>query len=195
MSARDEKLDLDFTMHFGVKAVMAETVPAVPVPEKLVLDPKFRIGVAKLEVDGFFVSVARRATAARLPEVCKVMIVEDEPVTRAVLQKVLSTDGFHAYAAVDAAGLGMLLKAHGLPHLIMLDIELPKASGLQILARIRKHPRMEKIPVLILTSRSDMQDVARGMALGANGYMSKPATVESLRAMLRQILGALPRKP
>ena len=135
--------------------------------------------------------MARRA-AAEASGGSKVMFVEDEPVTNAVLKKVLTTDGFEAYGAFDAAGLGALLKQHGLPDIILLDIELPNVSGLQILSRIRKHPKMRAIPVLMVTSRAEMSDVVRGLSLGANGYLSKPVAVESLRAVLRQILGRLP---
>jgi len=187
----DDKFELDFTNYFDRKAVQAEKVPAA---ERVAIDPEFRIGAAKLETEGYFVAMARRAAApAAPPAEWKVMVVEDDPVTNAVLQKILANDGFKPFGAFDAAGLGKLLKEQGVPQLILLDIELPKVSGLQILARIRKHPDMLAIPVLILTSRAGMADVARGMALGANGYLSKPATVENLRMVLRQLLGALPR--
>jgi DNA-binding response OmpR family regulator len=53
---------------------------------------------------------------------------------------------------------------------------------------------MRAIPVLMVTSLAEMSDVMRGLSLGANGYLSKPVAVESLRAVLRQILGRLPGK-
>ena len=214
MGSSDDEFDLDFTVHFANAAVQSEKLPPAakeqpaaqapaaakspapaknPAVEKVVLDPEFRIGAAKLESEGFYVAVARRGTA--VAESCggnKVMFVEDEPVTNAVLKKVLVTDGFEAHGAFDAAGLGNLLKQHGLPDIILLDIELPNVSGLQILSRIRKHPKMRAIPVLMVTSRAEMSDVVRGLSLGANGYLSKPVSVESLRAVLRQILGRLP---
>jgi CheY-like chemotaxis protein len=214
MASDGDEFDLDFTVHFANAAVQAEKLPPVkkeePVPkvpaaamsaavvnpppaEKVVLDPEFRIGTSKLDAEGFYVAVARRnLSGIDAPAGNKVMFVEDEPVTNAVLKKVLTTDGFEAYGAFDAAGLGKLLKQHGLPDLIMLDIELPNVSGLQILSRVRKHPEMGAIPVLMVTSRAEMSDVVRGMSLGANGYLSKPVAVESLRAILRQILGRLP---
>ena len=195
MDANGDKYDLDFTTHFENTAVQAEVVPAMPPAEKVVLDPQFRIGTSKLEAEGYFVALARRGPGpAKQPGECTIMLVEDEPVTNAVLQKVLSADGFTAHGAFDAAGLGKLLKQHGLPDLFMLDIELPKVSGLQILARIRKHPKLAAIPALIVTSKAEMSDVVRGLSLGANGYLSKPVTVESLRAVLRQILGGAPEK-
>ncbi len=208
MAQTDDEFDLDFTTHFANAAVQTEKIPPaieeqpapsaaavarIPATEKVVLDPEFRIGTSKLETDGFFVAVARRNLGAT-GHGNKVMFVEDEPVTNAVLKKVLTTDGFEAYGAFDAAGLGELLKQRGLPDVILLDIELPDVSGLQILSRIRKHPKMCAIPVLMVSSRSEMSDVVRGLSLGANGYLSKPVAVESLRAILRQILGRLPGK-
>ena len=214
MGSADDEFDLDFTVHFANAAVQSEKLPPAakeqpaahapaaaknpapaknPAVEKVVLDPEFRIGTAKLEPEGFYVAVARRGTGvAESGGGNKVMFVEDEPVTNAVLKKVLVTDGFEAHGAFDAAGLGNLLKQHGLPDIILLDIELPNVSGLQILSRIRKHPKMRAIPVLMVTSRAEMSDVVRGLSLGANGYLSKPVSVESLRAVLRQILGRLP---
>ena len=215
MGAAADEFDLDFTVHFANAAVKSEKLPpalgaqpaAAPAPakappavkvaaaEKVVLDPDFKIGTSKLETDGFFVAIARRNFAAgdAVPG-NKVMFVEDEPVTNAVLKKVLTTDGFEAFGAFDAGGLGALLKQHGLPDMILLDVELPDVSGLQILSRIRKHPKMRAIPVLMVTSRSEISDVVRGLSLGANGYLSKPVAVESLRAVLRQILGRLPAR-
>jgi CheY-like chemotaxis protein len=190
MAQAEDKFDLDFTTHFESQAVEAEPVPQVPVAEKLTLDPNFRIGASKLETEGFFVALARRGPGTGKPaEQTTIMLVEDEPVTNAVLQKVLVADGFRAFGAFDAVGLGKLLKEHGLPDLFMLDIELPRVSGLQILSRIRKHPKLAAIPACIVTSKAEMSDVVRGFSLGANGYLSKPVTVESLRSVLRQILG------
>ena len=204
MGAAADEFDLDFTVHFANAAVQSEKLPpAAKEPtaakdsaaEKVVLDPEFKIGISKLEMDGLHVAIARRnfAPGEAVPG-NKIMFVEDEPVTNAVLKKVLTTDGFETYGAFDATGLGALLKQHGLPDMILLDIELPDVSGLQILSRIRKHPQMHAIPVLMVTSRAEMSDVVRGLSLGANGYLSKPVAVESLRAILRQILGRLPGK-
>jgi CheY-like chemotaxis protein len=210
MGAAADDFDLDFTVHFANATVQAEKLPpppaerpaaaarsaaapAKPAAEKVVLDPDFKIGISN--TDGLHVAIARRGSGATDATPGKrIMFVEDEPVTNAVLKKVLTTDGFEAHGAFDAAGLGKLLKQHGLPDMILLDIELPDVSGLQILSRIRKHPKMRAIPVLMVTSRAEMEDVARGMALGANGYLSKPVAVESLRAVMKQILGGLPGK-
>jgi len=218
MGAAADDFDLDFTVHFANAAVQTEklppapqepaggtarspaatgtpTTPKKPTVEKVVLDPDFKIGISKLDADGFQVAIARRSPGGSdaIPG-NRIMFVEDEPVTNAVLKKVLTMDGFEAYGAFDAAGLGKLLQQHGLPDMILLDIELPDVSGLQILSRIRKHPKMRAIPVLMVTSRAEMSDVTRGMSLGANGYLSKPVTVESLRAVMKQILGGLPGK-
>src|SRR5438445_50971 len=78
----------------------APAAAKVPAAEKVVLDPEFRIGTSKLEPEGFYVAVARRgAVTAESAAGNRIMFVEDEPVTNAVMKKVLTTDGFEAHGA------------------------------------------------------------------------------------------------
>jgi two-component system response regulator len=61
-----------------------------------------------------------------------------------------------------------------LPRLILLDIKLPKIDGLEVLRRLRADPRTQLVPVVILTSSKEDEDVLRGYSLGANAYVRKP---------------------
>ena len=66
------------------------------------------------------------------------------------------------------------------PHLILLDINMPKVSGLEALSTIKSDPQLRQIPVLILTTSHQQADILRSYQLGANSFISKPITFEGL---------------
>jgi two-component system response regulator len=65
--------------------------------------------------------------------------------------------------------------AHAMPQLVLLDLNLPKIDGLEVLRRIRADERTKLLPVVILTSSGEEQDIVRGYGFGANAYVRKPA--------------------
>jgi len=71
--------------------------------------------------------------------------------------------------------------------LILLDIKLPKVSGLEVLEEIKRDPRTHAIPVVLLTSSRLEEDVVRGYQLGANSYVQKPVEFERFRQIVRQL--------
>lgn len=73
------------------------------------------------------------------------------------------------------------------PRLILLDIKLPKVDGLQVLERLKDDARTRTIPVVILTSSREEQDVMRGYDLGVNSYIVKPVDFEQFVSAVRQI--------
>lgn len=75
------------------------------------------------------------------------------------------------------------------PDLILLDIMLPDANGFPVLERLRRHPELSTNPVVMLTSLSEPADVAKGLALGATGYMSKPARPQALLSAIDIVVG------
>ena len=74
------------------------------------------------------------------------------------------------------------------PELILLDLKLPKVDGLEVLARLREDARTELIPVVILTSSSEEEDMARSYKLGANSYVRKPVDFNQFTESVR-VLG------
>ncbi|MEO8090127.1 MAG: response regulator [Gemmatimonadales bacterium] len=75
------------------------------------------------------------------------------------------------------------------PRLIVLDIKLPKLSGLEVLQEIKRDPRTRAIPVVLLTSSRLEADVAGGYQLGANSYVQKPVQFDRFRQIVRQLGG------
>jgi two-component system response regulator len=114
-----------------------------------------------------------------------ILLVEDNPsdveLTRRALQKshvanqlIVAEDGQevldYLFHGVPLAGRSM----NDLPALILLDLKLPKVDGLQVLRQIRTDERTSRLPVVILTTSSEEQDVAQSYDLGANSYIRKP---------------------
>ncbi len=74
-----------------------------------------------------------------------------------------------------------------LPAVVLLDLNLPKLSGLEVLERLRAHPRTRLLPVVILTSSREQADLAKGYALGANSYVRKPVDYDAFLEAARQL--------
>jgi two-component system response regulator len=77
--------------------------------------------------------------------------------------------------------------ARPLPQLVLLDLNLPKVDGLEVLRRIRADERTKLLPVVILTSSGEERDIVRGYGLGANGYVRKPVDFVQFAEAVRQL--------
>lgn len=84
------------------------------------------------------------------------------------------------------------------PNLVLLDLKMPKVSGLEVLEQVKADPALRSIPIVVLSSSERPEDVASTYRLGGNSYVSKPANLDGLRAGVRGIsqywteLAALP---
>lgn len=116
------------------------------------------------------------------------LLVEDDALLSSTLCSVFSAEGLAVTHLADgAAALACLSthRDHGFA-LIVLDLNLPGASGLEILAALRQHDR--QTPVLILTARGAIEDRVRGLDLGADDYLAKPFVLDELEARVRALL-------
>ena len=76
---------------------------------------------------------------------------------------------------------------HPVPSLILLDLKLPRRSGLEVLEWIRKQPGLRRIPVIVLTSSQEAADVDQAYEVGVNSYLVKPVTFDALADMAQSI--------
>jgi two-component system response regulator len=73
------------------------------------------------------------------------------------------------------------------PRLILLDLKLPKVDGLEVLEQIKREPRTQAIPVVILTSSKQEQDLVQGYRLGVNSYIQKPVDFDQFQSTIKQL--------
>jgi DNA-binding response OmpR family regulator len=118
----------------------------------------------------------------------KVLVAEDDAVTRKLLESTLGRLGLDVIAVADGnAAWNALetLKGKDAPELAVFDWMMPGLEGIQILRRLRTTPGFELLYVILLTSRTDKEDVAYGLAAGANDYIAKPFDPSELEARVR----------
>jgi len=127
-----------------------------------------------------------------------ILLVEDEPddeeLTLLALREhnilndvVVARDGVEALDYLFATGPYAGRDTSVLPQVVLLDLKLPKLSGLQVLERVRADPRAKLLPVVILTSSSEEEDIIASYKLGANSYVRKPVEFDQFAEAVRQL--------
>jgi DNA-binding response OmpR family regulator len=112
----------------------------------------------------------------------RILVVEDEARILAFLRRGLEAEGYTVVAA-DNGRDGLALASTGRWDLVVLDLLLPGLSGLQVLREL--HRARPRLPVLILSARTDLQTKLRGFELGATDYVAKPFALDELLARVR----------
>ena len=139
-------------------------------------------------------ALARMVADARQP----LVVVEDDDNDVVLLERafrksnllnplVFLPDGEVARDYLAGRGEYVDRAAHPLPVLMLLDLKLPRMSGLELLAWMREQPTLRSLPVVVLTSSRESRDLERAYALGANSYLVKPVAFETLLELVRAI--------
>lgn len=147
--------------------------------------------LASLQRTGFSVQFARQR-AFRAPPAgqrLQVVLVEDDALLARFTQTLLSLSNLDVRVAGNRAEVVAEIRRPPRPDLILLDVVLPDADGFDILARLRQHPVLKDVPVVLLTGRATREAVLQGLSLGADGYLTKPFEPESLMRAVRTVLG------
>jgi DNA-binding response OmpR family regulator len=119
----------------------------------------------------------------------KLLLIEDDPDIQIIARAALKRAGFavtvapHGTAGLDAA-------RHDRPDVILLDWMMPEMDGPEVCRRLKSDAATADIPVIFLTARSQQSEVARGIALGAAGYIVKPFDALTIGTQVRGLLGS-----
>ncbi|HQX58621.1 MAG: response regulator [Rhodoferax sp.] len=119
----------------------------------------------------------------------KILIVDDEPNILISLEYLMQREGFDVSVARD--GL-QAIEAIGRdpPDLVLLDVMMPGKTGLEVCQHVRSIDSLRSVIIIMLTAKGRETDVAKGLALGANAYVTKPFSTRALVAQVRSLLGA-----
>ncbi len=116
----------------------------------------------------------------------RVLLIEDDSATAQSIELMLKSEGFNVYTT-DLGEEGVDLGKIYDYDLILLDLNLPRKDGREVLAEIKKDDDLGRIPVVVLTTSSADEDILRSYQLHANAYVTKPVDFERFIAVIRQI--------
>ncbi len=117
----------------------------------------------------------------------RILIADDENSLRFLLRKTLEGENYEILEAKDGKeALSMAQK--NLPDLIILDVIMPDLYGSEVCERLRKQPKTEKVPIMILTANPNIYNKEKSVESGADYYMTKPFSPVELKGLVRKIL-------
>jgi len=127
-----------------------------------------------------------------------ILLVEDNPDDEALTVRALkknnvlnevsvARDGVEALEFLFGEGVYADRDVSAMPQVILLDLKLPKLDGLGVLRRLRADPRTKLLPVVLLTSSNEEEDLLNGYGFGANSYVRKPVDFDKFKEAIRQL--------
>ena len=116
-----------------------------------------------------------------------IVIAEDDPDILQLVAIRLERSGYEVLRAPDGEQALQLVSEH-IPDLVVLDVLMPKLTGLEVTRRIREDPATREIPVILLTARVEEADLKQGFEAGATDYLKKPFSPQDLQERVKAIL-------
>lgn len=121
-----------------------------------------------------------------------IVFVEDNPKDALIIQRILKkeqlTDSIVWLKDGEIAVKSLVEKEEYVPNLILLDVKLPKLTGLEVLKKIRNHAAINYVPIIMLSSSDEIMDIREAYRNGANGYTLKPQTHQGTKEMLHSVV-------
>lgn len=119
-----------------------------------------------------------------------VLIADDEPNILISLEYLMKREGYRVVVAHDGQEACDLIEREH-PDLVLLDVMMPKKTGFEVCHAIRANEAFKAMPIVLLTAKGRDTDVAKGLAMGANDYMTKPFSTKELAQKVRELLEAV----
>ena len=149
------------------------------------------VGGATLLRSGSFLAADRVANIPPLKKTRSetvILLVEDDPDQAALGELRLNMAGYQVRSVDRAKALSRYLREEARPDLMLLDVMLPDGNGFDILAQLRSRPEFATLPIVMLTAKTELVDIRNGLALGADGYVTKPYSKTQLQEVIAHVL-------
>lgn len=123
----------------------------------------------------------------------KILIADDEPEILEIMGKKIAARGYDVVAAADGEEAWEKIRTES-PDIIVLDLNMPKRDGFEVLKELRENPPEEKWqPVIIVSTRGELEDIKKGLSLEAEHYLVKPCSVEQILTAIKLMTGLIPQ--
>lgn len=116
-----------------------------------------------------------------------ILYIEDNPDNRMLVYRVLRAEGFEIHSVPDGPS-GLNFIEDKIPHLILMDINLPEIDGYTLTAQLKRRPELANVPIIALTANVMKGDREKTYAAGCDGYLQKPINVDLLGEQIRSFL-------
>jgi two-component system alkaline phosphatase synthesis response regulator PhoP len=117
----------------------------------------------------------------------KILIADDEPSIIAALEFLLQRNGYEVHVARDGEEALRLVESHN-PDLVLLDVMMPIKSGYEVCMRMREREEWRRIKIIMLSAKGRDAEVAKGLSMGADIYITKPFSTRELMAKIQALL-------
>jgi len=145
-----------------------------------------------LRKNGYVARIAKRAAEERKlakGEKVHVLVIEDDEHLAKLLRMFLVMHEFVPRMAANRDGITSALRLAPKPDVALLDVTLPDIDGFEVLLRMKQHPVLKTMPVIVMTAKATREAVLKGLACGADGYITKPFDVDVISHAVKSVLG------
>lgn len=179
------------TISGSAGTVAALALRESPVPQAFQAGVPTNVGFSSERLSTTAPNIPAKRPAAAQPSGKHILIVDDSPSVRRVVGNMLKQNGWEVQVARDGVeALEMI--SHETPAGVLLDIEMPRMDGYELMATVRAQEQYRTLPIVILTSRAASKHQQRAMQLGANAYVVKPYQDEELISLLNSLVYGAP---
>ena len=118
----------------------------------------------------------------------RILVIDDEPDMQELIRVILGRWGYELIPALNVASAVEVLRQKPLPDLVLLDMMLPDIDGLELLRQIRETKVFDNLPVIIVSALADSDKIRKGLEIGADRYITKPAIGHNLLKTVQEVL-------